>query len=303
VSSSGVRRWLKRLVAVPLVVVIAVGAYYGIGALVVHRIDDDPAFGRDVPVPEGGLRTIATMAALVEREIDRNGWVANDPPVLPGSLLVAMPAFQIAIRDSVRRLALDLQAAGIGGDGDLDEAVGALAMPGDVWAFDLASSWRPQRTSEAFYRDGVQALRRLNARLAAAGAGLDPSAGAAVLERIDQELEAAALAAISHVEREGGAWRDTDVRPLYFTTKGLLHAHLVLLSALSDDVPGLRAAPAWMSFEGALESASLLHPQPVANGRADGFLRPAHLAAQAAFVLRARDELRRVRAALGDRDA
>ncbi|TVQ33011.1 MAG: hypothetical protein EA356_12705 [Geminicoccaceae bacterium] len=300
---------MRRLITVPLTLAVVVLAYFGIGAVVVHQIDDDPAFAVDVATPEGGLRTVAAMAALLEREIDRTGWVANDPAFQPGAWLVAMPAYQIAIRDAIDRLAADF-AAGRTADGleaspELEAARLSLAMPGDVWAFDFTKTWRPQRTSEAFYRDAVGALRRFNARVAIGeeGSGLGPLTVASVLQRVDDELNLMAEAALAHVAARGGHWLDEVGTPSFFTAKGTLYAHFVLLRALGEDVEGLGRAAGWGRFLTSLEAAATLHPAWVMNGHAEGTLRPAHLATQAALVLRAQRDLDQVRRALAAMDA
>ena len=308
-STSSVRRWLKRLVTIPALLLLAVVAYFGIGAVIVHQIDDDPTFAADVPTPDGGLRTLAAMAALLEREIDRNAWVANDPAFLPGSLLPSMAAYQIAIRDGIERMAQDLQAgrsnADLDADPDLETALGSLAMPGDIWAFDLAVSWRPQRTSEAFYRDAVAALRRFNARVAAgnAAAGLEPLTVRAILARADEEFNLAAETALAHVERRGGHWLDRESGPLFARAKGDLDAQFVLLRALGEDVAAVGNAAGWGEFLASLERAATLQPAWVMNGRADSLLRPAHLAVQAGLILRAQRDLALVRRALAAIDA
>ncbi len=303
-STSSVRRWTKRLVTIPLLLLLAVAVYFGVGALVVHHVDDDPGFAATVPTPEGGTRTLATMAALIEREVDRTGWVANDPAFLPGALLPSMAAWQIALRDTVERLAADLEAgrtmAGEAPDPDLAAARDALGMPGDVWAFDLAVSWRPQRTSEAFYRDAVLALRRFNAQVAAGNtaSGLEPSTVRVVLQRVGDELNVAAEATLAHVRNRGGHWLDREASPLFFGVKGTLYGQFLLLRALGEDVPSLGEATGWRQFLASLEEAATLHPRPVVNGRLDGAVRPPHLAVQAGLLLRAQRDLGVVRQAL-----
>jgi hypothetical protein len=283
------RRWLRRVVSLPPLLALLVGAYYAGGAFVAHRVDTDPTFASGVVVPDGGSRTVAALAALVEREVDRQGWVANDPVFLPGALLDGMAAFQIAIRDEVRRTVDDIAtAARDAPDADLETALGALTMPGDVWAFDLATSWRPQRTSEAFYREGVAALRRLNARASAGGTAIAVDHAAdRVLPRMAASLDDLATAALVHVETRGGRWRDGTASQLFHHAKGVAYTHLVVLQGLAADLPALASAAGFADAVAALTAASALYPTVIANGRADGVVRPAHLAVQAAMLARA----------------
>ncbi|MFW5834089.1 MAG: hypothetical protein ACOCYE_08325 [Pseudomonadota bacterium] len=303
-TSSPKRRW-RRLITVPLGIVLVIVVYLGLGAVLTYELDDDPSFATDVPVPEGGLATLATMAALIERETDRTGWVANDPAFLPGAWLPSMAAYQAAIRDTTRRLAADLADAEGADDPEWQVALDALAVPGDIWAFDFARSWRPQRTSESFYRDAVQALRRLNARISAgtASSGIAPPTVKVILERVDAELNALAEAAIDHVDSRGGHWLDHRTGPRFAAAKGSLYTHLVTLRGLGRDVSVPGGAEGWDAFLASLEKAAVFQPAVVMNGQADSWVRPPHLAVQAALVLRAKRDLEPVRQALAAADA
>src|SRR5215212_2156869 len=79
------------------VLVLLVLLYFLGGALWVHEIDDDPAFGADTAVPENASRAVAVAADLIDREVNQNWWTANDPPFLPGYLLDNMPAYQTGV--------------------------------------------------------------------------------------------------------------------------------------------------------------------------------------------------------------
>ncbi|MFP4126963.1 MAG: DUF2333 domain-containing protein, partial [Alphaproteobacteria bacterium] len=94
---AAVGRGLKRLVQIALALVVLVALYYAVGSHLVHRIDADPAFAEDIAVPEGGSTLVATMAALIRREVDQHGWVANDPVIFPSALLDDMAAYQQAL--------------------------------------------------------------------------------------------------------------------------------------------------------------------------------------------------------------
>ncbi len=70
-------RWLPLTV---VAVVLVFGLYYPVGMLVAHKVDDNLDYqvaGTDPTAP--GSRAVAMAAALIDREVNRNGWVANDP--------------------------------------------------------------------------------------------------------------------------------------------------------------------------------------------------------------------------------
>ena len=136
--------------------------YYLIGAFWVHKIDDNPDFA-PAEVPQGGSHAVAVAAALIEREVDHHSWTANDPFFLPGSMLDNMPNFQQGIIYALSRFgnALTEQLARARGtsavDADADRAAGLLRYPGNIWLFNLDTSFAPTAASESQYR---AALRR-----------------------------------------------------------------------------------------------------------------------------------------------
>ena len=83
--------------------------YYVGGAIWVHKIDDDPSFGAETVVPESASRAVAVAADLIDREVNQNRWVANDPFFQPGYLLDNMPAYQTGIVSAVGRFTTELR--------------------------------------------------------------------------------------------------------------------------------------------------------------------------------------------------
>ena len=72
-AGRGLRGFLIGLGALALLVLV----YFLGGALWVHEIDDDPAFGASTTVPEGASRAVAVAADLIDREVNQNWWTAN----------------------------------------------------------------------------------------------------------------------------------------------------------------------------------------------------------------------------------
>ena len=66
-----------------LALLIIAALYYPTGMLIVHKVDDDPNF-QAPPTPEGASRAVAIAAALIDREVNQNGWTSNDPFFMPG---------------------------------------------------------------------------------------------------------------------------------------------------------------------------------------------------------------------------
>lgn len=297
---AGSRRWILRA---PLVLVLLVVVYYLAGMAYVHRIDDDPAFGADLEVPQGGSHAVAVAAALIEREVDRNRWVANDPFFMPGWMLDNMPNYQQGIVYALSRFAIELtdQLARIRGsseiDPDADRAAGLLKYPGDVWILEW-SAVPVQRSSERQYREARDALRAYNERLARGEAVFDRRADnlRSTLERIASDLGSSSGAIAEQIERASGWLPDVRADDLFYATEGRVYAYFLLLRGLGKDFAQVIAERnlqnVWDQMLQTMERTAVLDPWVVTNGALDGQLVPNHLAAQGFLLLRARTQLR-----------
>ena len=176
---SGSRLRIAKWVAGIIVIVLL--AYYPIGMLMVHKIDDDPDF-KAPAVANGASQSVAVAAALIHREVDVNGWVSNDPVFMPGAALDNMPNFQQGILQALRRFALELQdqigrsRASSSIDPDLQKAVGQLNYSPTVWLWNLSVSLAPASSSESQYRAAMRALESYNDRLTHGQAVFEPRA-------------------------------------------------------------------------------------------------------------------------------
>lgn len=300
------RPWYRRLWLPLLVLVALVGVYYGAGMLWVHEISDDPDFALESSAPEGGSQAVALAADLIDREINTNRWVANDPFFMPGDMLDNMPSYQLGIVAAASRFAIELadQIARTRGssriDPDLDTAAGLLKYPGTVWIFDFSTSWAPTASSESQYRRAMGALRSYNERLAAGNAVFETRADnlLATLERFTADIGSASAALDQRLEQYGGAWFDFTADDLFYNTKGRLYGYYVLLRDLGVDfqrvIDERDLDAAWQQMLDSLRTAATLQPWVVMNGAPDGQFRPSHLAAQGFYVLRARTQLKEI---------
>ncbi len=286
-------------------VVVLVVLYYLFGMPLVSTVDDDTAFAPS-DVPAGASRAVSLTAALIRREIDVNGWVANDPFYLPGALLDNMPNFQQGIVYALSRFALEMsdQLGRTRGssevDPDLDKAAGLLKYPGNIWIFDFSTSFAPTASSEAQYRSAARSLEDYNTRLAA---------GAATYERRADNLQATLIrftadlgsrsAIIDQQLAAAGSWGfDTRADDVFYATKGRLYAYFLLLRELGLDFENVirdrELAGVWQQMLDSIRQAAELSPVIVVNGSPDGALLPSHLASLGFYLLRARTQLREI---------
>lgn len=304
-SAAPRRRGLRRWLLLPVFLVLFAGVWYGGGAFYVHRVDDDPTFGERVQVEPGQSHVVAVAAALIEREVERNAWVANDPWFLPGSILDNMPAYQQGIVYALSRFAVELtdRLARVRGsseiDPDADEAAGRLKYPGNVWFLEWSAT-PVQPSSESQYRRALEALRRYNARLARGEAVFDRRADNLrdTLDRFASDLGSSSAAIFERIRAGSDTLVDMAADDLFHSVKGRLYAYHLLLDALGRDFADVirerNLQLVWQQAVESLKEAAGLRPWWVTNGALDSPAVPNHLAAQGFLLLRARTQLREI---------
>lgn len=296
------RPWVWRS-AVGAVAAVAL-LYYPIGMIVMSKVDDDLAFAPATSsVPQGGSAAVALAAALVDREVNVNGWVANDPFFLPSGALDNMPNFQQGIVDAVATFAIELrdQLGRVRGSGEVDkdlaEALSTLQYSGTKWVFDLSTSILPTATSEAQYRKGIKALRDYNTNVAAGTAVYDKRADnlQAVITRIALDLGSLSAALDKQVRENEGSLFDFTCDDLFYRVKGAAYGYYFLLKGLRQDfgpiIEERRLAPLWDEAVESFAEVASLSPWFVWNGGLDGEFMPNHLVAEGFFLMRGRSQL------------
>ena len=270
---------------------------YGVFGPLTHRIDNDPGF-RATIVPENGSVAVATAAALIDREVNVNGWTPNDPVIAPSAVLDNMPNFQAGVMKSVGRFSFELldQIARTRGsssaDPDLERATGFLQFPPDIWVWEPDRSLLPTIPSESQYRQGLVALLRYNDRLSRGEAVFERRADtlAATLSRISADLGSQT----AQLERaQGTGWwifsRTAD--DVFYQNKGMLYGYYVLLAALGEDfAPVIRERSLGLVWGQALEGlrqGSQLQPAVILNGDRERSIFANHLALQGFYMKRA----------------
>ena len=119
-------------------------AWFGVGGILRHRVDDGLAFTPTNHTANGSL-TVDVAAGLITREIDQHGWQPNDPWFYPTALTDNAAHFQSGMMWAISRLSSELtdRVGRLGSVGRIDEdlqrATGLLQYPGDVWVLDLRS--------------------------------------------------------------------------------------------------------------------------------------------------------------------
>lgn len=279
--------------------------YYLVGMAVIHRVSDDTGFEVE-NVPTGASRSVAVAAALIHREVSVNSWVANDPFFKPGVLLDNMPNFQQGVIYALSRFALELsdQLGRTRGssevDDDLDKAAGLLKYPGNIWIWDLSTSWKPTAPSEDQYRAARESLLSYNKRLAAGEAMFERRADnlQATLLRFTADIGSSSAIIDQHLTLAGGWGFDTTVDDIFYTSKGRLYGYYMIMREMGRDFDKVIAdrelSSSWARMLDSLRQAASLDPIVVVNGAPDGAMMPSHLASLGFYLLRARTQLREI---------
>ena len=299
------RRWLRPARIVFAAVVVLLLLYYPVGMIWISKVDDNPNFDTG-PVDDGASYAVATAAALIDREVDRNGWPANDPFFYPGAALDNMPNYQTGIIAALSRFAVDMtdQIGRTRGssqaDPDLDKAAGLLKYSPRVWIFDPSTSWAPTASSESQYRAARRALLAYNEKLAANQAVFERRADnlLSTLDRFAADLGSASAILDQQIRDHSGDFVDFHADDVFYNAKGKLYAYAMLFRALGKDFSKVIAdkdlKSAWDQTTASLMEGATLKPLVVINGRPDGLFLPNHLAVEGFYLLRARTQLREI---------
>lgn len=290
-----------------IAVLVFIALYYPVGMIVVHKVDDDMDFAPPAADRvEGGSLAVSYAAALIDREVNRHSWTANDPFFMPGTMLDNMPNFQQGIMSALARFGFELtdQLGRTRGsseaDPDLQRAAGLLQYPGNVWIWNPSVSLAPRASSESQYRDARARLLAYNRRLADGNANFEIRADnlMATLERFAADLGSSSALIDRHITEEAGSFIDTQADDIFYFTKGKLYGYYMVLSGLEQDFGRIIAERSlqkpWGEMMDSFRKAALIDPLVVVNGSPNAQFQPNHLAMQGFYLMRARTQLREV---------
>jgi hypothetical protein len=260
----------------------AIVLFYPLAAWWNSRLDDNLNFTPDAAFGENS-RAVAAIAALLDREVNRNGWTPNDPFFMPSALLTGKPNFQRGIV-----FALAAAAAAFPGDVDMREAATLLRYPPDDWMGNPAISFW-SGNSEAQYRKAIAALMRANAKPADAAHGAERLAALIAALRADLNVEALAIDARMHAPAHFVLSASGERQ--FYVAKGRLYADAIVLKAAQADFTAIIAQRQlngdWTGMIENLEQGAGLRPVLVMNGAPDSLFFPCHLCAEGFFLARA----------------
>jgi len=292
---------IKYLVVVTFFVVLA---YFPIGMIIAHNISDDVEFSVDEGFfVEGGSNAVSMTVSLIDREINKNSWVANNPWFMPSSYIDNMPNFQNGIVYAASRFVIEMgdQIGRTRGssqiDEDLNEAVSRIKYSGDIWVWQPSVSILPQMPSESQYNQAIKHLEGYNQRLANGEAVFDKRADNLLqtLERISGDLGSSSASIDGH--RHNGFF-DTKADDIFYQTKGRMYAYYLILKSLGEDFQDVleekNAVKVWDEALVSMRKAAELRPTVVTAGTPDAMFIANHLNTIGFYLLRSRTQLKEV---------
>jgi len=110
--------------------------YYGLGALISSRINNDTSSAISCP-PSGNGCIINALSHVLKVQIDKEAWTPALPKIFPAAALDNLPNFQLGAQKSaaalIKKIAQKSQHKA------LKEAAELLAYPPDIWLFSKTS--------------------------------------------------------------------------------------------------------------------------------------------------------------------
>jgi hypothetical protein len=299
---------LKGIFRIAILAVVLIALYYVVGSILMSKVDANLNFRLTADqIHPGESRAVAIAAALIDREVDKNGWVPDDPIYKPTILLDNMPNFQKGMLQSLGRFGIELtdqlgrSRGSSEADPDLEQASGLLRYPPDRWLWNPGQSWwQFTQTSEAAYRQASKRLKAYNTRLGKGQAIYEKRADnlRSTLDRIAADLGSSSATIDEFVEDRSGFPWDNKVDDLFYRTKGQLYAYYLLLRELEVDFAPIinerSLKPEWDQMLKSLAEAVKLQPMVILNPRPDAEFFQNHVIAQGFYLLRARTQLREI---------
>ena len=302
---TGLFRGRKPIVAFIGIVVLIMVFYLPVGMWIRHTIDDDLGFrpGPD-QVTDGGSSAVDMTTALVLREVQEHGWVANALPFMPGYYLDNMPNYQKGVMAALSRFVVEMtdqigrSRGSSQADPDLTQAQGAIKYDGEKWSMVASAS------ADTNYVYAAAALARYNTRLAEKQAIFDARADnlLTTLERISADLGSASAVIDQAVQDNTFFLWDRTSDDHFFDIKGRMYGYAMIMRGLEIDfeavVRNRNLGAVWTQTISSLEAAAALDPYTIINGSPDGLILPNHLTTMGFYLLRARTQLKEVNAIL-----
>jgi hypothetical protein len=284
------RKWLWGAL---FALVVAVAAYFAIGAVASYRVDDDLASVTPPPI-EKPVQIARTFEKILTREIEHYNWQPDNPWFYPTALTDDGKNFQLGVLHGLRRAMLEYATRTIrlrqdgAIDPNLQTALNQLQYPPSVWVLDLRQGFGASSKSQ--YRAALGALRKFET-----DAQIDKYTDLRA-DQLQRFVDALIVDLTSHILalQDFSASRnsifDSTVDDLFYQTKGTAFVYAALAPAIRHDFEPVIAqkhlGDLWSQLETNLRRVAEFKPTIVFSGKPDGLIVPNHLIAQGFYAAR-----------------
>lgn len=269
--------------------------YYPAGAILTHRIDEDPSFAEKREKTETP-KEIATLYSLIDREINKHVWTPNLPFFFPSAVLDNMPAFQLGLMNAVQKTVSALSEQTPEAP-ELKTAADLLGYSGTTW---YLSEWKPSVSANRQYQKARIALMTYEGLL---------NDGKQVFNT-DKETLSAVLTAQASLLKENAEKirkqvakyekRPIDLRGdnVFYRAKGAAYVVYLMLRDAEEDFSGefenenIRLL--WLDAKDSLERALNIRPFLIVNGDPETQFLPNHLLNAGFYMTVAEADIRRI---------
>ncbi len=269
--------------------------YYPVGALLIHRIDVNPGFSGETA--GASPKTVTTLSALINREVNEHVWTPSLPFIFPSAILDNMPGYQTGIMDGIRRT-VDVLAAQNPGSEDLKKASSALAYPGTTW---YVAGWQPTVSAQRSYQNARTDLIRYEEKTAdgTASFNTDRTALSALLSSLSGGLKENTEIIRKQVSKYEKRLFDMHADDVFYNVKGQAYVSFLVLRDIREDFKDAFENDAvrwlWLDAEASLRQALMIQPLFVTNGSPETQFIPNHLLALGFYLAHARADIQEMR--------
>lgn len=263
--------------------------YYVVGACLIENVNVSNVY--QLPKTNRHKSEIAaSMAFLIDREIDAKMWTPNLPPVFPAYILDNMPNFQIGIITAVRDHAYVLKNFADKTPEQMKNTKKAeefLRYSPYVWLMSKKGSFGLAPSANAQYRKARSELLKYNKTdFTVYEADFD-----VYLRRLARVLRLLIQKNDSHIIEHSQEFLDTKADDLFYRTRGYAFATWQIAAAAGFDYKTLlvqnNVYTEWTYLLSSLQKAAELKPLMVRNGKIDSVFGTNHLLAQNYYLERA----------------
>lgn len=263
--------------------------YYPAGALLTHRIDLNMHFARRQEPDR--IQTVAILADLIDREINKHSFTPNLPFVFPAYILDNMPSFQTGMIRAAEKTAAVLAALNPGSE-DLKQAADFLAYPEDVW---YISGWKPSVSATRKYMAARNLLLQYENTPEEGKFNNSRAALSSLVAFLAEGVEKN-IALLEHqVAAAEKKMMDLKGDDTFYYVKGEIYVYALILRDLPEDFPEFSGNEPLMFLRsevlGDLKKALMLQPLVVINASPETQFAPNHLIGLGFYLSRASADL------------